>query len=162
MKFSITQDWLRRHLKQADDSNVAAAGTTLDELERDAQRRTVTPLILASVPTDIGKVVRYIREQKGWSREDLSKLADVDLADIVGLESTPDYSPSPRAAVCLADVLGLSRTRFQEKLGMRVVRDVSASTRQELKWAAHSKAGAPTSDEDFEAIRALVKALSAE
>jgi transcriptional regulator with XRE-family HTH domain len=160
MRFTITEQWLRRRLERADDGNAAAGGTSREELKGDAQRRTVTPETLAHTPTQIGKVVRYIREQRGWSRDDLARMADVEVGEITALETQEDYSLSPRAAVYLPAALGLSRKRFQEQLGLRRPRAKLGVTQAEMRYAAHSKVGVMSSDEEFETIRALVAALS--
>lgn len=160
MKFTITEQWLRRRLERADDSNAAAGGTTREELLDDIQRRTVTPQTLAQAPTQIGKVVRYIREQRGFSREDLAKIADIDVSEIIAIETQVHYRPSPRAATYIAKALGLSPTRFQEQAGLRVSRVSEASSQDEMRYAAHSRTDTLPTDEEFETIRALVKALS--
>lgn len=57
MKFTFTQEWLERKLAHCDDANVAAAGTSFGNFKKDVEQRTVTPPILSSVPTELGKVV---------------------------------------------------------------------------------------------------------
>jgi transcriptional regulator with XRE-family HTH domain len=160
MKFKITRDWLARRLEHADDSTAAAGGTSLGELEKEAQRRTVTPAVLAEVPTEIGRVLRFVREQRGWTRSTLAELADVDETEIAALETEIEHEPSPRTVIYLADALGFSRTRFQELVGHVTPRSGSSIGVTRLRFAAHSKASGPVPDEQFEAIRALVDVLS--
>jgi transcriptional regulator with XRE-family HTH domain len=158
MKFNITEAWLRSRLARADDSDAAAGGTTPEELQQDAQRRTVTPQALAHTPTPIGKVVRFIREQRGFSREDLAQIADVDVSEIIAIETVVDYQPNPRAATYIANALGLSPKRFQEQVGLRLPR--ASGSAEPMQYAAHSRTDAQPTEEEFETIRALVKALS--
>jgi transcriptional regulator with XRE-family HTH domain len=158
MKFTITEKWLRNRLAQADDSDAAAGGTTREELQQDAQRRTVTPQALAHAPTQIGKVVRFVREQRGFSREDLARIADIDVSEIVAIETQMHYRPSPRAATFIATALGLSPRRFQEQAGLRI--SYSSDLPEEVRYAAHSRTDVQPTEEEFETIRALVKALS--
>src|SRR5262245_55131090 len=97
MKFTVKEKWLKRNIAPADESNAAAGGTSMEHLSGDVQRRRVTPQSLAPVPTEIGKAVRYIREQRGWSASDLSRIADVELDEILRLEREEHFSLSPRA-----------------------------------------------------------------
>lgn len=160
MKFRFTATWLARHLAHADDSIAAAAGTTLEELARDAERRTVTPAVLADVPTEFGKVVRYVREQRSWSRSRLAELADVDELEIESIETKVGYDPKPRTVVQLADTLSFSRARLQELAGHIRPKQRSAVSDVRLPYAAHSRPSDTISEDDFETIRALVRVLS--
>src|SRR5262245_7979903 len=85
MKLNITREWLARQLERIDDSNVGA-GSELSDLKREVERRTVTPPALAGVPNQLGKAIRYVREQRGWSVQDLAKIADVDVEEIAAIE----------------------------------------------------------------------------
>ncbi len=158
MKFEQIRDWLARKA-HIEDSCVAAGGVSLDELRHDAEARTVTPAVLADVPTELGRVVRYVREQRGWSRSEIADLADVDLKDVVQIETVVGYSPGPRTLTHLADACGFSRQRFQQ-LAMHVVpREQSIAGTVQLAFAARSKGLSSISPSDFESIRALVEVL---
>lgn len=160
MNFKITKDWLERRLAQSDDANAAAGGTSLADLQRDAEARTVTLSVLAGVPNEIGRVVRFVREQRGWSRNELAELAQIDEEEVIKIESIASYEVAPRTAMHLADVCGFSRTRFQQ-LARHTAQtpDISRSI-QEYRFAANSKGVNEVSDDEFEAVRALVDVLS--
>jgi transcriptional regulator with XRE-family HTH domain len=159
MKFHITKEWLERKLAEADDSQVAAGGTNLDDLQKDAEKRTVTPTVFREAHTQLGRVVRFVREQRGWTREQLAELACLELQEIASIETSVGYQPSPRAVIYLADALGLSRARLKELVGFVVSKSDSAND-PEMRFAANSKKLDRLSEKEYDAIYELVKLLS--
>lgn len=157
MKFEMSKEWLARKLAHCDDAYVGAGGTSLDEFKKDVEQRTVTPAVLSDVPTELGKAIRFVREQKGWTRGELAALADVDEAEVELLESQRDYNPKPRTVTQLADACHFSRKKFIELAGHR---SASAANDPTVRFAAKSASLGSITDDDYEAIRALVEVLS--
>lgn len=157
MKLHISREWLGRKLRQGDDADVGAGGTRLEQFKRDMQQRTVTPAVLAEVPTELGKVLRYVREARGWARSELAELADVEEADIEALETRKNYDPTPRTVGQLADACHFSRSKFIELANHRLAVAANDSV---LRYAAKSKGTAAVSDEQYEYVRALIEVLS--
>ncbi|OIT12639.1 hypothetical protein BL243_23110 [Ralstonia solanacearum] len=129
----------------------------MEQFKKDMEQRTVTPSVLAGVPTELGKVVRFVREQRGWSRAELAELADVDEADVEALETLSAYSPTPRTVGQLADACHFKRARFIE---LAQHRSVFAANESAVRYVAKSKGTESITDEDYEAVRALVEVLS--
>lgn len=157
MKFLFSDEWLDRKLGHCNDVEVSAAGTTLDEFKKIVKQRTVTPRALDNVPTELGKVVRFVREQKSWSTAEMADLADVDESDIQALETLLVYDLKPRTVVRLADLCQFSKEKFIELARHRTPANDGA-----MRFAAHSKGMNAITDIDYEAVRALVEALSAQ
>lgn len=157
MKLQISREWLEQKLQQDDDANIGAGGTSLEQFKKDVQQRTVTPAVLAKVPTELGKVVRFVREQRGWSRSELAELADVDEAEIDALETLTNYDPAPRTVGQLADACHFSRSKFVELANHRLKVAANDSV---VRYAANSKGTDVVSDDQYELIRALVEVLT--
>lgn len=157
MKFEITREWLESRLARGDDADIGAGGTPLDHFKKDMEQRTVTPAVLAGVPTELGKVVRFVREQRGWSRAELADLADIDEVDVEALETQPMYDPAPRTVGQLADACHFSRAKFIELAKHRLTPSANVDS---VRYAAKSKSTQSVSDEEYETIRALVDVLS--
>jgi len=157
MKLQISREWLERKLQQGDDADVGAGGTPLEQFKKDMKQRTVTPAVLAEVPTDLGKVVRFVREQRGWARSELADLADVDETDIEAIETQKDYDPAPRTVGQLADACHFSRSKFAALARHRL--EIAANDNA-VRYAAKSKSTASVSDDQYELIRALIEVLS--
>ncbi len=157
MKLQISREWLERKLQQGDDADAGAGGTPLEQFKKDMKQRTVTPAVLAEVPTDLGKVLRFVREQRGWTRSELADLADVDEAEVEALETLRIFDPTPRTVGQLADACHFSRARFIELANHRLA---VAANDGVIRYAAKSKGTASVSDDQYEMIRALVEVLS--
>ncbi len=157
MKLHISREWLDRKLRQGDDSNIGAGGTSLEKFKKDMQARIVTPSVLVEVPTELGMVVRYVREQRGWTRAELAELADVDESEIDALETSVGYDPTPRTVSQLADACHFSRSKFVELASHRLK---IAANDNSVRFAARSRGTDSVSDEQYELIRALVETLS--
>lgn len=160
MNFESMRDWLARKLTQIDDADAAAGGTSLDALRQDAEARTVTPAVLAEVPTEIGRAVRYVREQRGWSRREMADLANIDEVEVLRVETVVDYVLAPRTVVCLARVCGFSTQRFQQLAKHIEIHEHHAANSEQFRFAARSNNIGSVSPEEFEAVRALVAVLS--
>ena len=158
MKFRTDAKWLERKLAVANDEAVGADGTSLEDLKRDVDRRAITPATIAAAPTELGKVVRFVRERKGLSRTELADIARVDEAEIAAIETQFEATLSPRALINLSDALELSRNRMKELAGF--VRSRSASVSADERFAAQSKRIDSISEDEYETIRALVDVLS--
>lgn len=157
MKFEMSKEWLVNKLAHCDDGSVGAGGTSLEEFKKDVRQRTVTPATLANVPTQLGKAVRYVREQKGWTRAELAELADVDEAEVTLLETRRDFNPTPRTVTLLADACHFSREKFIQLAGHR---SMDAANDMSVKFAAKSGNLGSITNDDYEAIRMLVEVLS--
>lgn len=157
MKFEITHNWLEKKLAHCGEDSIAAGGTPFEQFQKDVEQRTVTPAALENVPTELGKVVRYIREQKGWSRAEMAELADIDEADLESIETLSTYDPRPRTVIQLAEVCRFKRNEFVQLARHRIV---AAANDNALRFAASSNGTESVSDEEYDAIRALVQVLS--
>jgi transcriptional regulator with XRE-family HTH domain len=157
MKFEISREWLQEKLAQCDDTNVGAGGTSLEQFKEDIEQRMVTPSVLADVPTELGKAVRFVREQKGWTRSELADLADIDAAEVESIETRTDFDPKPRTVTQLADACHFSRERF---IQLAKHRTMLAANESSVRYAAKSNGTESVSDDEYQAIRALVEVLS--
>jgi len=160
MSFEKYQEWLARKLSHADDTGVGAGGTSLKDLQKDVQARTVTPAVLSGVPTEVGRVVRYIREQRGWSRRDMSNLASIDEVEVDRIETLAGYEPAPRTLMNLADLCGFSPQRFQQLARHIVMHQEHTIDAATVPFAAQSRHPGSISHDEFEAIRVLIEVLS--
>jgi transcriptional regulator with XRE-family HTH domain len=160
MNFDNVREWLTRKLQVVDDAGVAAGGTSFADLQRQAASRMVTPATLVEVPTEIGRVVRYVRESHSWSRHELAERATVDEAEVEAIETSRELDIPPRTLVQLADTCGFSRRKFQELAQHFVPYQNGFGALGSLSFAAKSENVAEISRDQFEAVRALVAVLS--
>jgi HTH-type transcriptional regulator, competence development regulator len=160
MKLNITRAWLEKWLATTGgDSEVGAGARDLAHLKNEVTRRKVTPPALAGASNQLGKAVRFVREKRGWSVNDLARAADVDVAEIEQIESSESPELAPRTAIYLADALGFSRTRMQQFAGHLTAKEGLHAANAEYRFAARSKGTGEISDSEYDAIRALVAVL---
>ena len=157
MKFEITQDWLAKKLAHCNDDSIAIGGTRFEQFKKDVEQRTVTPAVLKNVPTELGKVVRYVRELNGWTRGEMAGLADIDEADLESIETLSSYDPGPRTVIQLAEVCRFKRNEFVLLANHRTV---AAANDNAVRFAASSNGTESISEEEYDAIRALVQVLT--
>lgn len=157
MDFKFTREWLEKKLAQGGDDQVSAGGTTFANLKKEVEHLTVTPSALQNAPTNLGKVLRFVREQKGWTRSELAELADVDENDISSIETLEDFNPSPRTVTRLADACKFLPQRFMELAQHRLP---SAANESRFKYAANSGKTSAVTDDEYEAICELVSILT--
>jgi transcriptional regulator with XRE-family HTH domain len=157
MKFVITQEWLAKTLERCGDDCIAVGGTHINDFKKEMELRTVTPAVFRNVPTQLGKVVRFIREQKGWSITEMAELADIDESDLSSIETMSSYDPSPRTVVRLADVCHFKRDEFVRFANHRT--GVAAND-SSVRFAASSGKTDSISEDEYDAIRALVEVLT--
>jgi len=160
MKFKIDKEWLKRKLAKADDAEAGAGGTSFDELKKNVERRTVTPSVIGGAQSELGKVVRFVREKRGITRGELADLTKLREDEIEAIETRRDYEPSLRAVIYLADALDLSRERLKELVGFVAQSRGAAEFSRVRRFAAHSRSLDSVSEEQYEAVRALVEVLS--
>jgi len=158
MKIKTDANWLERRLAVAIDEDIDTMGTSLEELKREIDRRSVTPATIAAAPTEFGKVIRFVRERKGLTRQKLAEAAQIDENEITSLETEANARPSPRAVINLADALELSRNRMKELAGLATSNQESSCSH--LRFAAQSNRIDSISENEYESIRALVEVLS--
>jgi transcriptional regulator with XRE-family HTH domain len=158
MKLKTDVNWLERKLAVAIDEDVDTAGTCLEDLKRLIDRRSVTPATIAAAPTELGKVIRFVRERKGLTQDKLAEVAKIDKDEIVSLETKQDARPSPRALINIADALELSRSRMKVLAGFTT--NAGESVCADYPFAAKSNRIDSVSEDEYESIRALVEVLS--
>lgn len=162
MKFKMNREWLAKRLGPSDDADVEvrAGYMSLDELRTDAQSRLVSNSLLR-VPTQVGRVIRVARENKGWSIQDLAQESRVGLNDIVSLETDINYSPSPRTVYFLAEALHLAEDKLQGLVGHRIpVSHPIASNDPQVRFAANSRMAGSLDADEYEMVRLLVESIT--
>lgn len=69
-------------------------------------------------PTALGKTVTLLRTQKKLTIEDLAKRTDLDIEDLVDIETNPDLDADPMTIVVLAEFFHVSVSKMQRLAGL--------------------------------------------
>lgn len=104
-----------------------------------------------------GRLIELARRQKSLTVEQLAEQADVDLAEIVEIETKLEMVPQVRTVFQLATVLDLPSGRLMEVAGLAKPRPEISSAA--LKFAARSESTAKLTPEERDALEEFVKVL---
>lgn len=117
----------------------------------------VLPKSFSEVQLVFGRLIELARRKKGLSVEELADKADVDLAEIVDIETNIAIVPQVRTVFQLANVLDLPSARLMEVAGLAKARPEVRSAA--LRFAARSESTAKLNAEEKRALEEFVKVL---
>ena len=104
-----------------------------------------------------GRLIEFARRMQGLSVEKLAEQADIDLAEIVDIETAETIVPQARTVFQLAEVLKLPQGRLLEVAGLATPRPEINNAA--LKFAARSEPTSQLSTAEREAFEEFVKVL---
>lgn len=143
-------EWLRRMADAEDQCASIAVGGLAEELG-------MFQALAGDTPKVFGRFIEYARRSRGLSVEALAKAADVELAEIVAIETEHDAVPAPRTVYQVATVLKLPPRTLTELAGLAKPR--KALSDAAIRFAARSEPTTQLSDEEKEAFEEFVKVL---
>ena len=106
-----------------------------------------------------GRFVNLMRRQRGMSLEQLADDADVDMGDLVEIESDPNHRPELRTAYQLANYFKVSQSGLMQVAGLATPKDVTLFD-EGVRFAARSESTAALTPEEGTALEAFVAVLS--
>ena len=106
-----------------------------------------------------GRFVNLMRRQRGMNLEQLAVDANVDMADLVEIESDPHHRPGLRTAYQLANYFKVSQTGLMQVAGLAAPKDARLFD-EGVRFAARSEATAALTPEEGAALEAFVAVLS--
>ena len=106
-----------------------------------------------------GRFVNLMRRQWKMSLDQLANDADVDMADLVEIETDPHHKPELRTAYQLANYFKVSRIGLMRLAGLAASKDASFFD-EGVQFAARSEPTAELTPEERAALEAFVAVLS--
>lgn len=116
----IDRAWLER-MADAEDQceSVSVGGLACDFGNLRSARPKESPVTKAA----LGKLIELSRRDRGLSREDLARRADIDLAELLSIERGEIAHVEPYTVTKLAQALELPTSRLMELAGFSARRD---------------------------------------
>ncbi len=158
MRIEISRDWSVRMARHEGDAEVGAGHLAIDPVF-DGER----------IPADVGeeegpnvafgRFVNLMRRQRGMSLEQLADEADVDMGDLVEIESGPNHRPELRTAYRLANYFKVSRSGLMQVAELAAPKDARLLD-EGTRFAARSEPTAALTPEEGAALEAFVAVLS--
>ncbi len=153
MNMNNDRDWLIRKAEQEDGCFVSVGGL-VDALEQAEQAPSNTvPFKHAFV-----RFLQLARRDRKLSMEQFAKRADVDLVELLKIETDEQYTPAIRTVHQIAEFLTISETKLMVLAGLLRVRDAQFQNAA-LKFAARSEPVEKLSQEEHSALEEYVKFL---
>jgi transcriptional regulator with XRE-family HTH domain len=109
-------------------------------------------------PRVLGRFVEFSRRAKGWTVEQLAHQSQVSLAEIVAIETNPDYRPSTATVSQIAQSLGYPTNGLLEIAELTTTRN-ERLTEAAVRFAAQSEPIAVLTNLEQAALDLFAKAM---
>ena len=106
-----------------------------------------------------GRFVSLMRRRRGISLEELADNADVDMSDLVEIESDPHHKPELRTAYQLANYFNVPRSGLLQVAGLTAPKDARLFD-EAVRFAARSEPMTALTPEEGAALESFVAVLS--
>ena len=158
MKLEIRKEWCVRMAQLEGDAEIGAGRLAVDPVF-DGEVIPVAAGDEEGSNVAFGRFVRLMRRQRGLTLERLADDADVDMADLVEIESKPHHKPELRTAYQLANYFKVPRSGFLQVAGLTGPKDTKLFD-EAVRFAARSEPTAALTSEESAALEAFVAVLS--
>lgn len=131
MKMNTDKVWLKR-MAELEDGCVVSVGGLVDALEQKEGAGNVIPMKPAFV-----RFVELARRERSLSLEQFAEKIDVDLVELVKIETETNYKPAIRTVHKMAEFLKVPQKTLLTLAGLLQMKDPEFQTAA-LKFAARS------------------------
>jgi transcriptional regulator with XRE-family HTH domain len=152
MKMNTDKDWLRRKAEQEDGCFVSVGGLIESLAERE-EAANVVPMKPAFV-----RFVQLARRERRLSLEQFADRVDVDLAELVKIETEEHYKPALRTVHKIAEFLKVPEKKLLALAGLLQVKDPQFQ-KAAVKFAARSAPVEKLSQQEHSDLEEIVKLL---
>jgi len=153
MIMNKNRDWLVRRAEQEDGCFVSLGGL-VEALEQAEQAPSnVIPFKHAFV-----RFLQLVRRDRKLSMEQFAKKVDIDLVELLKIETDEQYTPAIRTVHQIAEFLKIPEKKLMALAGLLRVKDAQFQNAA-LKFAARSKPVERLSQEEQSALEEYVKFL---
>ena len=153
----ISKEWCMRMAQLEADAEIGA-GLLAGDPVFDGEAAPVVASDEEGSNIAFGRFVRLMRRQRGVSLEKLAEHADVDMADLVEIESNPHHKPELRTTYQLANYFNLPRSGLMQVAGLTAAKDATLFD-EAVRFAARSEPTAALTEEESAALEAFVAVL---
>lgn len=153
MKMNTDKDWLRRRAELEDGCFVSVGGLVESLAEREQTAANVVPMKPAFV-----RFVQLARRDRRLSLEEFAEKVDVDLAELVKLETEDPYKPTLRTVHKIAEFLKVPEKTLLALAGLLQAKDPQFQ-KTALKFAARSAPVEKLSQQEHSDLEEIVRLL---
>ena len=158
MAEKFSKEWCIQMAQLEADAEVGAGWLAVDPI-LDGETVPSAATNDAGPNVAFGRFVRLMRRRKGLTLGKLAADADVDMVDLIAIESVPSHKPELRTAYQLANYFNVSRTGLLQVAGLTAPKDAGLLS-ETIRFAARSEPMAELTPEENAALEAFVTILS--
>lgn len=158
MKFNTDRKWLERRADQ-EDRHFISVGGLISTLDPACQAELSSTPNLETTKTAFVRLLQLTRRERRLTLEKLAEKADVDLAELLKIETDEAFTPNLRTVHQLASVLDLPAKKLMVLAGLLQVKDASLQ-QASVRFAARSEPIGNVSPEEHAALEEYVKFLN--
>jgi len=133
MKMNTDKDWLSRRAELEDGCFVSVGGLVESLAEREQTATNVVPMKPAFV-----RFVQLARRDRRLSLEDFAEKVDVDLAELVKIETEEHYKPTLRTVHMIAEFLKVPEKTLLGGCKLSCVNGHRKNDTKETRWPSTS------------------------
>jgi transcriptional regulator with XRE-family HTH domain len=153
MKMNTDKEWLKRRAEQEDGCFVSVGGLVESLAEREQAVAKVVPMKPAFV-----RFVQLARRDRRLSMEQFATEVDVDLVELVKIETEEHYKPALRTIHKIADFLDVPEKKLLALAGLLQMKDPQFQTAA-LRFAARSAPVEKLTQQEHMDLEEIVKLL---
>ena len=158
MKFNKDRNWLNRKADQEDEHFVSVGGL-ISEMDPEWQAELSPVPFVEATKAAFVRLLQLARRERRLTLEALAEKADVDLAELVKIETDESFKPTPRTVHQLAAFLRLPAKKLMVLAGLLKVKDFGLQ-QASVRFAARSEPVEDLSPEEHAAFEEYVKFLN--
>ena len=158
MKFNTDRKWLERRAEQ-EDRHFISVGGLISTLDPTCQTEVAETPSIETTKTAFVRLLQLTRREKQLSLEMLAEKADVDLAELLKIETDEAFTPGLRTVHQLASALDLPAKKLMVLAGLLQLKDPHLQ-QASVRFAARSEPIGNVSPEEHAALEEYVKFLN--
>src|ERR1700722_5762582 len=122
MRMNTDKDWLRK-MAEREDGCAVSVGGLIESLEQKEQTSNLIPMKPAFV-----RFVELARRERSLSLEQFAEKVDVELVELVKIETEASYTPAIRTVYKIAEFLKLPEKKLFALAGLLHMKDPEFQT----------------------------------
>ena len=158
MKVDIDKEWCMRMAQLEGDAEIGAGRMAFDPVF-DGESVPVEASGEEGLSIAFSRFITLMRRRRGITIEKLADDADVDVTDLVQIESDPHHKPELRTTYQLANYFEVSQSSLMQVAGLTAPKDARLFD-EGVRFAARSEPTAELTPEEDAALEAFVAVLS--
>jgi len=156
MKINVTKAWCEKMAHREAYAEISAGLLAIDPI---FETESVSEASGDKTRFVLQRFIELGRRDKKLSVEQLAEQADIEISELISIESDIHHLPEPRTLYQLAQTFDVSQTKLMELSGLTKPKDVNY-LEEAVRYAARSESIEKLNPEEQAALDGLISVLS--